>query len=62
MSELRSVKFTNKKVVMKPQNKGFGVTEIWTPNLNITTVMPLQFIIHDGVRYFLQSVNEKTDE
>lgn len=62
MSELRSIKFTNKKVVMKPQKKGFGITEVWTPNLNTTTPIPLQFIIHDGVRYFLQSVNEKLDE
>lgn len=62
MSELRSIKFTNKKVVMRPQKKGFGVTEIWTPNLNITTVLPLQYIIYDGVRYFLQTVTEKFDE
>jgi hypothetical protein len=43
---------------MKPQNK-IGITETWTPNLSTVTVFPVQYIIHDGVRYFLQTVNEK---
>ncbi len=60
MSELRSIKFTPKKVVMRPQNKGLGVTEVWTPNYATITVFPVQFIIYDGVRYFLQQVTEKT--
>jgi hypothetical protein len=59
MSELRIIKFSNKKVVMKPQNK-IGVTEVWTPNYNTVTVFPVQYIMHDGVRYFLQQVTEKT--
>jgi hypothetical protein len=59
MSELRTIKFSNKKVVMKPQNK-IGVTEVWTPNYNTITVFPVQYIIHDGIRYFLQQVTEKT--
>ena len=58
MSELRIIKFSNKKVVMKPQNK-IGVTEVWTPNYNTVTVFPVQYIMHDGVRYFLQQVTEK---
>ncbi len=59
MSELRTIKFSNKKVVMKPQNK-IGVTEVWTPNYNTITVFHVQYIIHDGIRYFLQQVTEKT--
>ncbi len=59
MSELRTIKFSNKKVVMKPQNK-IGVTEVWTPNYNTITVFPVQYIIHDGIRYFSQQVTEKT--
>jgi hypothetical protein len=59
MSELRTIKFSNKKVVMKPQNK-IGVTEVWTPNYNTITVFPVQYITHDGIRYFLQQVTEKT--
>lgn len=43
---------------MKPQNK-IGVTEVWTPNYNTVTVFPVQYIMHDGVRYFLQQVTEK---
>jgi hypothetical protein len=58
MKNLRTIKFSNKKVVMKPQNK-IGITETWTPNLSTVTVYPVQYIIHDGVRYFLQTVNEK---
>jgi hypothetical protein len=58
MKNLRTIKFSNKKVVMKPQNK-IGITETWTPNLSTVTVFPVQYIIHDGVRYFLQTVNEK---
>lgn len=44
---------------MKPQNK-IGVTEVWTPNYNTITVFPVQYINHDGIRYFLQQVTEKT--
>ena len=58
MKKLRTIKFSNKKVIMKPQNK-IGITETWTPNLSTVTVFPVQYIIHDGVRYFLQTVNEK---
>jgi len=58
MKNLRTIKFSNKKVIMKPQNK-IGITETWTPNLSTVTVFPVQYIIHDGVRYFLQTVNEK---
>ena len=59
MSTLRVIKFSNKKVVMKPQNK-IGITETWTPNSSTITIFPVQYIIHEGVRYFLQSVPEKT--
>lgn len=58
---MRSIKFFNKKIVMRPQNRGVGVTEIWTPNANTITVFPIQFIIHDGIRYFLQQRTEKTE-
>lgn len=58
MTQLRTIKFSNKKVVMKPQNK-IGITETWTPNLATVTVFPIQYIMYDGVRYFLQTVNEK---
>jgi hypothetical protein len=58
MAQLRTIKFSNKKVVMKPQNK-IGITETWTPNLSTVTVFPIQYIMYDGVRYFLQTVNEK---
>jgi hypothetical protein len=60
MLEMRSIKFFNKKIVMRPQNKGVGVTEIWMPSVATITVFPIQFIIHDGVRYFLQQRTEKT--
>jgi hypothetical protein len=59
MTELRNIKFSNKKVIMRPQNK-IGITETWTPNYSTVTVFPVQYIIHDGVRYFLQTVTEKT--
>jgi hypothetical protein len=61
MSELRTIKFFSKKIVMRPQNKGVGITEVWTPNLNTVSVFPVQFIIHQGTRYFLQYVTEKTE-
>ncbi len=61
MSELRSIKFFSKKIIMRPQNKGYGVTEVWTPNYNTITVLRVQFIIHEGVRYFLQERKEKTE-
>lgn len=60
MSEIRSIKFFNKKIVMRPQNKGLGITEVWSPNNDTSKIESTQFIIHEGVRYFLQQVKEKT--
>jgi hypothetical protein len=60
MSEMRAIKFFNKKIVMRPQNRGTGITEIWTPNQSTITVFPVQFILHEGTRYFLQQITEKT--
>ena len=47
---------------MRPQDKGFGKTEVWSPNYSTVAVLPVQFIIYDGVRYFLQHVTEKTEK
>lgn len=60
MDNLRTIKYFSKKIVMRPQNKGLGITEVWTPNPNTVTIYPLQYIIHGGVRYFLQEKKEKT--
>jgi hypothetical protein len=62
MSELRSIKFFSKKIIMRPQDKGFGKTEVWSPNYSTVAVLPVQFIIYDGVRYFIQNVTEKTEK
>jgi hypothetical protein len=60
MDNLRAIKYFSKKIVMRPQNKGLGKTEVWTPNANTVTIYPLQYIIHEGTRYFLQEIKEKT--
>lgn len=59
MSDLRKIKFMNKKIVMKPQNKGDkGKTEVFTTVTWMDPSLPRDYIIYDGIRYFLQSVNE----
>lgn len=60
MSELRKIRFSHKKIVMKPQKGNKGKTEVFTTVTWMDPSLPREYIVHDGIRYFLQGVTETT--
>jgi hypothetical protein len=53
---MRTIKIEGTKVTMKPIKGENGITEIWTRNRPIEPVDKVQYITHEGLRYYLTSV------
>jgi hypothetical protein len=55
---MRSVKFEESKVTMRPIKGEKGITEIWTRYRPIEGEENVQFIIHNGLSYYLTTVKQ----
>lgn len=55
MTNLRTIKITNKKVTMKPSNKKKGLVEIWSITPWTNNNLPKEYIVINDIRYYLQS-------
>jgi hypothetical protein len=53
----RTIKFSDKKCVMKPMEGEVGITEIWTTHPNIDNPRDV-FMKREGVTYYLVSSKE----
>lgn len=55
---MRTIKFEEDKVTMKPIEGENGLTEIWTTYRPTDEVNTIQFIIHNCRYYYLTTVKE----
>jgi hypothetical protein len=53
----RTIKFTDKKCVMKPMDGETGLTEIWNTHPNVENPRDV-FFKHEGTTYYLVSSKE----
>ena len=55
----RTIKFTDKKIIMKPIEGFGGPTEVWTTQESLIMSGVKQFILHNSVIYYLSQVIKK---
>ena len=55
---MRTIRFEDTKVTMKPVKGEKGLTEIWTRNRPIESVENVQYIVYEGLSYYLTTVKE----
>jgi hypothetical protein len=55
----RTIKFTDKKITMKPMEGFEGPTEIWTTQESLIMEDTKQFILHNSTIYYLSQVITK---
>jgi hypothetical protein len=55
----RTIKFSEKKITMKPIEGFEGPTEIWTTQESLIMAGVKQFILHNSVVYYLSQVITK---
>lgn len=55
---MRTIRFEENKVTMKPIKGEKGLTEIWTRFRPIEGEQKIQFIMHNGLSYYLTTIKE----
>ena len=55
----RTIKFSEKKITMKPMDGFVGPTEVWTTQESLIMSGVKQFILHNSVIYYLSQVITK---
>lgn len=55
---MRTIRFEENKVTMKPVKGETGLTEIWTRYRPVEGEEKIQFIMYNGLTYYLTTVKQ----